>query len=81
MPTKVTRTSFLTGITRTMEFSAYEPDEFENHWLAYKNGYLTLDEAFDKLSEPARLFVKCGATEAEWRRYIIVGDNVRDRGY
>jgi hypothetical protein len=64
-----------------MEFSAYEPDEFEKRWYAYIRGTLTLEEAFDKLSEPARLFVRCGATEDEWRRYIMEGNSVRDRGY
>jgi hypothetical protein len=64
-----------------MEFSAYDHDEFELRWLAYKRGELTLEEAFDKLSEASRLFVKCGATEEEWRRYIIEGNSVRDRGY
>lgn len=81
MPTKVSRTSFLTNITRTMEFSAYEPDEFERRWNAYIRGNLTLDEAFDKLTEASRLFVRCGATEDEWRKYIIEGNSVRDRGY
>lgn len=81
MPTRVTRTSYLSGITRTLELKAYEPDDFERRWLAYKRGNMTLDEAFELASPEAREFIRSGATESEWRQYVLEGNKVGDRGY
>jgi len=81
MPVRVTRTSYLTGITRTLELKQYEPDDYERRWLAYKRGYMTLDEAFEELSPEAREFVRSGATDDDWRRVVVEGNSVRDRGY
>ena len=51
----------------------YEPDDYERRWLAYKNGNMTLDEAFEALSPEAREFVRSGATDDDWRRVVVEG--------
>jgi len=81
MPARVTRTSYLSGITRTLELKQYDHDEFEKRWIAYRNGYLTLNEAFEEVSPEAREFIRSGATDDEYRRYVLEGNSVRDRGY
>lgn len=73
MTARVTRTSTLTGITRTMEMSQYEGEEFEKRFNAWNNGYLLIQEAFPELSPEAREFIKNGITEEEWQKYIVEG--------
>lgn len=73
----------LTGITRTMEFAQYTPEEFERKLYAYRNGNLLIQEAFAELSANGREFIKTGITHEEWEQYF--GDDkdysdVVDRG-
>jgi hypothetical protein len=69
MPATITRTSMLTGITRTLQVKQYDHDEFEKRLLAWRNGNLLLEEAFADLSPNARQFIKNGTTEEEWEYY------------
>ena len=83
MPARFTNTSALTNITRTMEFSVYTPEEFEQRLHAYRSGKLLIQEAFAELSADGREFIKTGITHDEWEQYF--GDekdytSVVDRG-
>lgn len=67
MPARVTRESVLTGTTRTMQIKLYEQEEFDNRWIAYKQGfYPTLQDAFPLLSNKAIEFLRNGTLPNEW---------------
>ena len=61
---KITRTSMLTGITRTLDL-----DINECQISAYKNGEL-IQRAFSNLTPEQREFIISGATQEEWNEYI-----------
>lgn len=64
---RVTRTSILSGLTRTMEFRHYEQEEFERLMVAYNDGKIaSLQEAFPLLSPKAIEFIKNGTLPNEW---------------
>jgi hypothetical protein len=65
MPAFLTKMSVLTGKERTLKFPQYEQDEFDNLLKAYREGILTLDEAFVKASPFARSFIRDGTTPEE----------------
>jgi len=65
MTSRITRTSILTNVTRTMEFSKYDQDEFDKRYIAYKKGML-IQDAFPDLSNDAREFIISGITKEEW---------------
>lgn len=73
---RITKTSMLSRITRTLELKQYTPDEFEKRLLAYNNGQLLLQDAFPELSPSAREFIKSGITDEEWDQYVGVGDDM-----
>ena len=67
MPARVTRTSILTGVTRTMELRRYEQEEFERLIVAYNDGKIaSLQEAFPLLTPKAIEFIKSGTLPDEW---------------
>ena len=67
MPALVSRTSVLTGLTRTMSLKLYEQDEFDKRMHAYNEGkYVTLEEAFPLLTNKAIEFLKHGTLPDEW---------------
>lgn len=57
---KVTRTSFYSGITRTLDL-----DITEAQMEAYQTGTL-IQNAFPDLSDSDREFIKTGVTGEEW---------------
>ena len=67
MPARFTNTSALTGVSRTMEFDAYTPEEFERRYHSWRSGKLLIQEAFEELSGDAREFIKTGITKEEWK--------------
>lgn len=73
MAARITRTSSLTGITRTLQFPQYDHDVFERRLLAYERGYMTLDEAFEDASPDAREFIRSGVTVEEWEKHVVQG--------
>lgn len=68
MTSRVTKTSIITGVTRTLEFKQYTQDEFNNRYKMWESGKLLIQEAFPELSNNAREFIKTGVTEDEWDR-------------
>lgn len=65
-----TKTSSISGVTRTMEFPQYSQEEFEKRIIAWKNGNLLIQEAFDKVSANGREFILTGITGEEWDEYF-----------
>lgn len=70
MPARITKTSILTGRTRTLELNQYEQDEFDRRFYAFKHGNLLIQDAFPELSNSAREFILNGITDDEWNEYI-----------
>jgi len=68
-----TKTSNVSGITRTMEFPQYTQDEFEKRFIAWNNGNLLLQEAFAEISPNGREFILSGMTGDEWDEYFAGG--------
>ena len=67
MPARVTKTSLLSGKTRTMELKLYEQNEFDVIMHAYNEGKITtLEEAFPLLSPKAIEFLRHGVLPNEW---------------
>ena len=66
MPAKITKTSPISGITRTMEFGLYSQVEFDNRYHKWQRGEFLIQEAFPLLTSSAREFIKTGITEEEW---------------
>lgn len=65
---RVTKTSMITGITRTLEIKHYTQDEFNNRYKMWESGELLIQEAFPELNNNVREFIKTGVTEEEWER-------------
>ena len=57
---KVTRTSTLSGIVRTLDLNVL-PGQMESY-----NAGALLQDAFPQLSQADREFIKTGITEEEW---------------
>jgi len=57
---QITRKSFMTGITRTVDLDVTQ-QQLDN----YENGVL-LQNAFPNLSPSEREFIKSGITDGEW---------------
>ena len=74
MPAQYTKRSVISGVTRTMSFPMYEQDEFDRRLIAWKDGKLTLQDAFPEISPSAREFVKDGMTTEEWNNYLNYED-------
>jgi hypothetical protein len=70
MPARITKTSPFTDRVYTMQFEAYDQDEFELRLLAWRRGDKLIQEAFPELSSDAREFIKSGITPEEWRKYM-----------
>jgi hypothetical protein len=62
---KITRTSPLTGITRTLDLNITETQVAK-----YNNGCL-LQDAFPQLSAGEREFYKTGITDKEWEHELL----------
>lgn len=73
MAARITKTSSLTGITRTLQFPQYDHDDFERRLLSYERGHMTLDEAFEDASPDAREFIRSGVTPEEWQKHVVEG--------
>ena len=63
---RVTRTSIISGITRTLELKRYEQDEFERRMYAVNVGNMSIEEAFPDVSQEAKDFIVYGTTKTEW---------------
>ena len=70
MPARITKTSPFTDRVYTMQFEAYDQDEFELRLLAWRRGDKLIQEAFPELSSDALIFIKNGITPEEWRKYM-----------
>lgn len=66
---QVTRTSHLTGVTRTIELNI-TPAQLE----AYENGAGLVQDIFPNLTNNEREFIMTGATEEEWED-LFKGEN------
>ena len=60
----------INNIPRTIEFPQYSQEEFEKRMIAWKNGNLLIQEAFDKVSANGREFILTGITGDEWDVYF-----------
>ncbi len=69
---QITRTSMLTGVTRTLDL-----DVTEAQLADYQRGTL-LQNAFPHLSPADREFIKSGATDEEWQAAFPPEDDEED---
>ena len=69
---KITRTSKLTGITRTKEI-----DVTEDQLLAWEMGKL-IQDAMPQLSADDREFIKTGITGEEWDQVFGGSEDIED---
>lgn len=69
---KITRTSKLTGITRTKEI-----DVTEDQLLAWEMGKL-IQDAMPQLSADDREFIKTGITGEEWDQLFGGSEDIED---
>lgn len=67
---EVTRTSPISGITRTKTFAITE-----TQLNLYYQGYLKLQQAFPHLSASDREFIKTGIVDEEWDVATIPDEN------
>jgi hypothetical protein len=67
MPARITRTSSLTGVTRTLEFSKYDQDDFDRRIHAWENG-AHIDKVLPDISNDAIEFITTGITREELER-------------
>lgn len=70
MPARITKTSPFTDRVYTMQFEAYDQDEFELRLLAWRRGDKLIQEAFPELSDDALQFIRTGITPEEYVRYV-----------
>lgn len=70
MPARITKTSPFTDRVYTMQFEAYDQEEFELRLLAWRRGDKLIQEAFPELSSDALIFIKNGITPEEWCKYM-----------
>jgi hypothetical protein len=70
---KVTRTSLLTGVTRTIDLPATEAQ-----YAAWLSGGQLIQDAFPGLSADEREFIKTGMTPDEWARIFGPDDTLTD---
>ena len=68
---QITRKSFMTGITRTVDLDVTQ-QQLDN----YENGVL-LQDAFPNLSPSEREFIKSGITDSEWES---LSETLEDQG-
>jgi hypothetical protein len=66
---RVTRTSIISGYTRTLELKKYTQEEFDSRMEAVKRGYVSLEDAFPDISKSAKDFIVYGTTIEEWEKY------------
>ena len=72
MPTKVTRTSMISGITRTREIDI-DPQQYEDGMILWRGGLL-IQDAFPELSQADCEFIKTGITDGEWDEIMSEDD-------
>lgn len=67
MAARITKTSILTGDTRTLEMTQYTQEEFDYAYEAYKRGDIpSISEALPKLTPRALEFIRSGTLPEEW---------------
>lgn len=67
MPARITKTSILTEVTRTMEISQYSQEEFDKAYYAYVNGEVAnITDLLPKLTPKAIEFIRSGTLPEEW---------------
>lgn len=69
---KVTRTSVLSGVRRTMDLDVLQ-EQLDN----YHSGRVLLQDAFPHLGNADREFIKTGITEEEWNE-VFPDDELED---
>lgn len=74
MPAKITKTSMLSGVTRTLVIDHYEQDEFDTRLNAWKDGKALIQDAFPNLTDSQREFILTGSSDAEWDEYFSEKD-------
>lgn len=62
---RITKTSRLTKVVRTLYIKEYDQDEFERRFQAYKRGVCTIEDAFPELDGDVLFFIKTGITPEE----------------
>lgn len=62
---KITRTSMITGIERTLEL-----DITQDQMDTYNKEHFLLQDAFPHLGAGDREFIKTGITDEEWDKYL-----------
>lgn len=70
MSAKITKTSMLSGVTRTLVIDQYEQDEFDTRLNAWKDGKALIQDAFPLLTNSQREFILTGSSDAEWDEYF-----------
>jgi hypothetical protein len=64
MPARITRTSQLTSITRTLELGNYDQEDFDRRIHAWQNG-AHIDDVLPDISVDAIEFITTGITREE----------------
>jgi hypothetical protein len=62
---KFTRTSPLSGITRTMDLNVTE-----EQMALFRSGQIPIQDCFPLLSADEREFIKSGITAEEWEQFV-----------
>lgn len=75
MAARITRTSKLTGVTRTLELLKYDQDDFDKRLNAWENG-ANIDDVFPDLSADALEFITTGITREELDKAGLTTDFV-----
>jgi hypothetical protein len=67
MPARITRTSILSGQTRTLEMDQYTQEEFDRAYQAYERGDISsVSDFLPKLTPKALEFIRSGTLPEEW---------------
>jgi hypothetical protein len=67
MPARITKTSILSGATRTLEISKYTQEELDVAYAAYTRGDIaSITDLLPELTEKAIEFIRSGTLPDEW---------------
>jgi hypothetical protein len=66
---RITRESYLSGVSRTLDIPQYDQIEFERRLHAWREGKVSLQEALPDVSFDALEFIRTGVSKEEWERY------------
>lgn len=67
---RITKTSMLSGITRSLDIPQLTQEEFDKRYSAWERREKMIQEAFPMLSVDEREFIKTGITSGEWDNYL-----------